>query len=162
MADYCCYGSVVSCWYAGQPAMSAMGMRINSITTTGDAEDNSAMIVRFPSVYAVLEGTWTTINHTFKSPIVYGTKGAIVGDYKTGQVTVYHEDGAVEEIMNDPLPPALRNVACGYVEYRKTGNLHFTALPEFNLQALAVLDAGLRSSETGKMELVNNHHWQIG
>lgn len=162
MADYCCYGSVVSCWYAGQPAVSAIGMRINSITTTGDAEDNSAMIVRFPSVYAVLEGTWTTINHTFKSPIVYGTKGAIVADYKTGQVILYGEDATVEEIANDPLPQALKDVACGYVEHRKSGSLHYTALPEFNLRALAVLDAGIRSSESGKMELVNNPHWQIG
>ena len=38
------------------------------------------MFVRFPSKYAVLEGTWTTTDHTFKSPIVYGTAGAIVGD----------------------------------------------------------------------------------
>lgn len=162
MADYCCYGSVVSCWYAGQAPVCAMGLRINSITLGGDAEDNSVMIVRFPSVYAVLEGTWTTINHTFKSPIVYGSKGAIVGDYKTGQVVIYHEDGTPEEIINDPMPESLKDVACAYVEYRKTGNLHFTALPEFNLQALAVLDAGLRSAESGKMELVNNLHWQIG
>lgn len=162
MADYCCYGSVVSCWYAGQSAVSASGMCINSITTTGDAEDNSAMFVRFPSVYAVIEGTWTTMDHTFKSPIVYGTKGALVGDYKTGKVVLYQEDSSVVEILNDPLPEALKDVACGYVEHRKHGNLHFTALPEFNLQALAVLDAGLRSSRSGKMEMVSNPHWQIG
>lgn len=162
MADYCCYGSVVSCWYAGEDAVAAMGMRVNSMTTTGDAEDNSAMFVRFPSVYAVIEGTWTTINHTFKSPIVYGTKGAIVGDYKTGEVTVYHEDGTVEKIENDPLPEELRDVACGYVAYRKTGKIHFTALPEFNLKALAILDAGIRSADSGKVELVSNPHWQIG
>lgn len=162
MADYCCYGSVLSCWYAGEPAIAAMGMRVNSMTLMGDAEDNSAMFVRFPSKYAVLEGTWTTVDHTFKSPIVYGTKGAIVGDYKTGKVAVYHEDHSVEEIVNDPLPPQLRDVACGYVHYMETGDIHFTALPEFNLKALAVLDAGIRSAGTGKMELVNNEHWQIG
>lgn len=162
MADYCCYGSILSCWYAGEPAISAMGMRVNSMTLMGDAEDNSAMLVRFPSVYAVVEGTWTTVNHTFKSPIVYGTKGAIVGDYKTGNVVIYHEDNTIEEIQNDPLPAQLKDVACGYVHYMKTGDMHFTALPEFNLQALAVLDAGLRSASSGKMELVNNIHWQIG
>ncbi len=162
MADYCCYGSVLSCWYAGEPAVSAMGMRVNSMTLMGDAEDNSAMFVRFPSVYAVLEGTWTTLDHTFKTPIVYGTKGAIVGDYKTGKVLLYHEDHSVEEIVNDPLPAELKDVACGYAHYMETGELHFTALPEFNLQALAVLNAGLRSADSGKTELVNNIHWQIG
>lgn len=53
-------------------------------------------------------------------------------------------------------------MACGYVHYMETGDIHFTALPEFNLKALAVLDAGIRSAGTGKMELVNNEHWQIG
>lgn len=162
MADYCCYGSVLSCWYAGQQAVAATGMRVNSMTLMGDAEDNSAMFVRFPSVYAVIEGTWTTVNHTFKTPIVYGTKGAIVGDYKTGKVVVYHEDNTVEEIVNDALPTELKDVACGYVHYRETGDLHFTALPEFNLNALAVLDAGIRSADSGKTELVNSVHWRIG
>lgn len=74
MADYCCYGSIVSYWMAGKPAVAAMGMRVNSIHALADAEDNAAMIVRYPDCYAVLEGTWTTYNHTFKSPIVYGPR----------------------------------------------------------------------------------------
>lgn len=68
MADYCCYGSVLSCWYAGEPAIAAMGMRVNSMTLMGDAEDNSAMFVRFPSKYAVLEGTWTTVDPHLQIP----------------------------------------------------------------------------------------------
>ena len=28
--------------------------------------------------------------------------------------------------------------------------------------AIAILDAGMRSADSGKMELVNNLHWQIG
>lgn len=163
MADYCCYGSVLGAWYAGEDATAASGMRLNSLTLMGDAEDNSAMFVRFPSCYAVLEGTWTTVNHTFKSPIVYGEHGAIVGDYKTGKVLLYHEDNTVEEIENTPLPPQLRDVASAYVHHRDTGeSLHFTALPEFNLKALAILDAGLRSADSGRVELVGNIHWQIG
>ena len=163
MADYCCYGSVVSYWMAGKPAVAAMGMRVNSIHALADAEDNAAMIVRYPDCYAVLEGTWTTYNHTFKSPIVYGTKGALVGDYKTGKVQFYHTDGTVEDIENDPLPEELKDVACAYVHHMDTDEpIHYTAQPEFNLDAMAILDAGIRSSDSGKIELVNNLHWQIG
>lgn len=163
MADYCCYGSVLSYWYAGEAAVAATGMRINSITLMGDAEDNAAMIVRFPNCYAVVEGTWTTYQHTFESPIVYGTKGAIVGDYKTGRVRFFDTDGAVQEVVNNPLPPQLKNVAAAYVHHRDTGEpLHYTLQPEFNLNALAILDAGVRSANSGKTELVNNLHWQIG
>lgn len=163
MADYCCYGSIVSYWMAGKPAVAAMGMRVNSIHALADAEDNAAMIVRYPDCYAVLEGTWTTYNHTFKSPIVYGTKGALVCDYKTGKVQFYHTDGTVEDIENDPLPEELKDVACAYVHHMDTDKpIHYTAQPEFNLDAMAILDAGIRSSDSGKIELVNNLHWQIG
>lgn len=163
MADYCCYGAVLSAWYAGEAATLACGLRINSMTMLGDAEDNSAMLVRFPHCYAVLEGTWTTVDHTFKSPIVYGEHGAIVGDYKTGKVLLYREDHTVVEVENEPLPDALSDVASAYAHCRDTGEpLHFTALPAFNLEALAILDAGLRSADSGKMEPVQNLHWQIG
>lgn len=163
MADYCCYGSILAYWYAGVPGVAATGMRINSITNMGDAEDNSAMIVRFPGCYAVLEGTWTTYSHTFRSPIVYGTEGAIVGDYKTGSVQFYHTDGTVEDIDNDPLPPELADVSAAFVHYMDTEEpLHPTSQAEFNLDALAILDAGIRSSDSGKVELVNNINWQIG
>ena len=159
MAYYCCYGSIVSYWMAGKPAVAAMGMRVNSIHALADAEDNAAMIVRYPDCYAVLEGTWTT----YKSPIVYGTKGALVGDYKTGKVQFYHTDGTVEDIENDPLPEELKDVACAYVHHMDTDKpIHYTAQPEFNLDAMAILDAGIRSSDSGKIELVNNLHWQIG
>ena len=163
MADYCCYGSIVSCWMAGKSAVAAMGMRINSIHALADAEDNAAMLVRFPDCYAVLEGTWTTYNHTFKSPIVYGTKGALVGDYKTGKVQFYRTDGTVEDIENDVLPEHLKDIACAYVHHMDTGEpTPYTTRPEFNLDAMAVLDAGIRSAGSGKMEPVNNCHWQIG
>jgi predicted dehydrogenase len=163
MSDYCCYGGVLSYWYAGKPAVAAMGMRINSITTMGDAEDNAAMFVRYPDCYAVLEATWTTYDHTFKSPIVYGTKGAIVGDYKTGKVQFHGADGCVNDIPNDPLPEELKDVSTAYVHHMDTGKpLHLTSQIEFNLNALAILDAGIRSANSNKMEIVNNINWQIG
>lgn len=161
MADYCCYGSILAYWFAGEPAVAASGMRMNSITIMGDAEDNAAMMVRFRHCYAVLEGTWTTYQHTFHSPILYGTEGAIVGDYKTGKVQIYHTDGTVEDVKNDPLE--IPDIAAAYVHFMDTGEpMHITAQAEFNLDALALLDAGIRSSDSGKTELVNNIHWSIG
>lgn len=163
MADYCCYGSILAYWFAGCNAVAVNGMRINSITTMGDAEDNAAMMVRFPNCYALLEGTWTTYNHTFKSPIVYCTKGEIVGDYKSDKVIFYNTEGGIEEIPNEPLPKKLIDISEAYVHHMDTSEpLHCTTRPEFNLDALALLDAGIRSSDSGKTELVDNIHWRIG
>jgi len=163
MADYCCYGGILAYWFVGESAVAATGMRVNSITTMGDAEDNAAMFVRFRNCYAVVEGTWTTYNHTFKSPIVYGTKGAIVGDYKTGEVVVYNTDGTIDKIENDSLPEGRADVAEQYVWHKDTEEpLHPTSRVGFNIEALALLDAATRSCESGKTELVDNIHWHIG
>ena len=40
--------------------------------------------------------------------------------------------------------------------------LHPTLGLLFNLQAMAILDAGIRSAASGKMEMVNNETWCLG
>ena len=61
------------------------------------------------------------------------------------------------------MPEELKNIACAYVHHMDTGEqVHYTASLEFNLNAMAILDAGVNSADSGKMELVNNIHWQIG
>jgi len=32
----------------------------------------------------------------------------------------------------------------------------------FNLKAMAILDAGVRSASSGKLELIDNSTWRIG
>lgn len=163
MSDYCCYGGVIAYWFAQQEAQAVTGMRINSTHTLANAEDNAAMIVRFPNCHAVLEGTWTTYQHTFKSPIIYGTKGAIVADYKTNKVQLYNEFDEVKDVENIVLPDSLKDVSWAFVHYMDgTAPLHITMTPDFNLGALSILDAGIRSADSGKTELCNNIHWTIG
>ncbi|MCL2162836.1 MAG: Gfo/Idh/MocA family oxidoreductase [Oscillospiraceae bacterium] len=163
MVDYCCYGSLIARWFVGAPAVAAMGMRINSKMALGDAEDNAIMMVRFPDMYAVIEGTWTTQHHTFQSPIIYGDMGSLVASYSTGEVTLYRADGQREDIRNDELPPNMQDVTTAYVHYMDTGEpLHELLCAKQNLDVHAMLDAGIRSASSNKVELVNNTHWQIG
>lgn len=163
MLDYCCYGCLLSCWFTGKHPTGAMGMRLNTATPAGDAEDNAALLLRFDDCYAVLQGSWTTYGHTFHSPILYGEKGNIVCDYKTGQVQICGADGILRDVAADPLPPELTSIAAAYAHHKKTGApLHQTLTAAFNLEVMAALDAGLRSADSGKFELVQNPHWQIG
>ncbi len=164
MRDYCCYGAMLDRWFTGNRAQAVMGMRINADTLEGDAEDNAAMLVRFENAFAVNEATWTTHDHMFKNPVIYGTQGAIVCDYKTGKVEIsLRGESERREVPTDPAPECLRDIACAYVHHRETGEpLHLTLQPEFNLDCLAILDAGLRSADSGHIELVRNACWQIG
>ena len=151
-------------WFTGRRAQAVMAMRINADTLSGNAEDNAAMLVRFEDCYAVNEATWTTHDHMFRNPIIYGTEGALICDYKTGQVEISRRNQpAHQEIPTDPAEEALRDIACAYVHHRETGEpLHKTLQPEFNLDCLAILDAGLRSAASGKLEMVQNPFWNIG
>jgi predicted dehydrogenase len=163
MLDYCCYGAMVSRWYVGEPALAATGIRANLDSEWGDAEDNAAMIVAFPRAMALLEASWTTLDHGVPSgPIVYGTKGTLVRQSQD-QVRLEQGHGQTRIIDAEPLPADRDTVAAEFIHHLSTGEpLHPTLEMEFNLQAMAILDAGVRSARTGRTEVVHTPALQIG
>jgi predicted dehydrogenase len=166
MLDYCCYGALVSRWYVGEQAIAAMGMRANLDSQWGDGDDNAAMIVRFPAAMALLEGSWTTWDHGVPTgPIVYGTTGTLVVESRDGKQIVRLERGHGQTTIYepDPLPEGRSNVAEEFIHHLATGEpLHPTLDPALNLEVMAILDAGVRSAVSGKVELVDNAAWCIG
>ncbi|MCL4863738.1 MAG: Gfo/Idh/MocA family oxidoreductase [Caldilineaceae bacterium] len=166
MVDYCCYGAKISRWFVGEPATSALGLRANLDSHWGDAEDNAVILVRFPSALALLEGSWTTIDHGVSpGPIVYGVTGTLVVESKQNPPVVRIErgHGDTQIITPDPLPQGRHDIAHEVIHHLETGDpLHPTLEVAFNVEAQAILDAGLRSAASQKMELINNATWQIG
>ena len=166
MLDFCCYGAMVSRWYIGEPAVAAMGMKANLNSQWGDAEDNGTIIVRFPAAMGLLEGTWSTWHHGVSGgPIIYGETGTLVVDSKAGRPVVRLERGGGESTIYDadPLPEGREQVPGEFIYHLETGEpLHPTLEMMFNLEIMAILDAGVRSASNGKLEMVNNTIWQIG
>lgn len=164
MLDYCCYGSKIARWYIGEQAIAAVGIKANLDSQWGDAEDNAVMVVQFPSAIALFEGSWTTLSHGVSGgPIVFGTTGTIVSDYHESGVRVERGHGQVTHYEGEPLPPGRENVAEEFIHHLETGEpIHTTLDMMFNLEAMAILDAGLRSAAIGKLEVVQNSTWRIG
>lgn len=166
LLDYCCYGAMVSYWYIGEPGVAAVGMKANLNSEWGDANDNAALIVRFPRAMALLEGSWTTWDHGVPTgPIVYGQTGTLVVETVEGKQRVRLERGHGQTTIYepDPLPEGRHDVAHEYIHHLETGELvHITLDLDFNLYAMAILDAGARAAASGKLELVNNETWCIG
>jgi len=166
MLDFCCYGAMVSYWYVGEKATAAMGMKANLNSHWGDAEDNGIIVVRFPSAMALLEATWTTFDHGVPTgPIVYGTTGTLVVDSKDGRSVVRLERGhgntTIYEV--EPLPEGRQDVAQEYLHHLDTGEpLHPSLGLWFNVDVMAILDAGVRSAASAKLETVDNATWRIG
>ena len=168
MLDYCCYGSLVARWLVGESATVVMGMRANLNSKWGDAEDNAAMIIRFPQAMALCEASWTTLDHGVSpGPIVYGTEGTLAVDKESAdqaaQVRVERGAGRTEYHACGPLPPDRMDIAQEFIHRLETGDpLHQTLDLDFNLEVMAILDAGLRSAESGRMETVDTDAWRLG
>jgi len=176
LLDYCCYGACLARWYVGEPAVSAYGTRANLTSHYGDADDNAVITVRFRRALAILEGSWTTwATGVPTGPIIYGTRGTIVvgtgpvKDYAEMPPTVAmvyttrhgHEPDAIYE--GDALPEGRATLAEEMVHHLETGDpLHPTLEMYQNLDAVAILDAGIRSAASGRLEHVRNRTWCIG
>jgi len=166
MLDYCCYGAMFSYWAIGEKAISAVGLRANLNSPFGDADDNGAMLVRFPTALGLFEGSWTTWDHGVPyGPIIYGQSGVLVIESRDGKRVVREEHGGGQTTLHptDPLPEGRDTIASEYVHHLDTGEpVHPTLEMGFNLEAMAILDAGLRSARSGKLETVESASWCIG
>jgi len=168
MVDLCCYGALYSCWFTGERATAAMGLKANLDSQWADAEDNGVIVARFPQSIAVARGSWTTIGKSYLSAgpvVVYGTKGILRFDIYTEKPVVRVECPGQTEVeihQPDPLPAHRANTALEFLNHLETGEpLHETLTPEFNLKVIGILDAGVRSAATGKLEPVNDQAWCV-
>ncbi|MEI8219519.1 MAG: hypothetical protein RL022_2389 [Chloroflexota bacterium] len=167
LLDYCCYGACLSRWFIGEPAVAANGMLANFRSHYGDADDNAVITVRFPHAIAILEATWTCLDHGVPTgPIIYGSTGTLVVDRAGGRQVLLLKRGRGSEPVEvelDHLPQGRETLGQEVMHHITTGEaLHETLQMGFNLQAQAILDAGQRSAHSGKLELVNNGTWTIG
>jgi predicted dehydrogenase len=167
LLDYCSYGASLACWLIGEPAVAAMGMKANFASSYGDADDNAIITVRFPKALAILEASWTTWNPGgVPSLVVYGTRGTLASGAKEMQVFTsrsFYAGGPDWVTEGDPLPEGRATLGEEVIHHLETGEpLHPTLQVGHNLEAMAILDAGIRSAASGKMELVNTPAWCVG
>ena len=163
--DFCGYGAMIARWFLGRPAQAALGMRANLNSPWGDADDNGVLVVRFPSALARFEASWTTADHGVGGgPVVYGAEGTLVLEEGEGRVSLtLCRGGRREACPLPPLPPGRHDLAHEVVHHLETGEpLHPTLDLPVNLDAMAILDAGLRSADSGKLEPVDDAVWCVG
>jgi len=166
MLDYCGYGAYLSRWYLGEGAEAAFGMKANLRSHYASSEDNAAVLVRFPRAMAILEATWSCLDHGAPWLLVYGDTGTLaVYPFDPRQlVTITRGPGTEpQEVEAEPLPVGRENIAGEIIHHLDTGEpVHETLQPGFNLEAMAILDAGIRSAASGKLELVDDVTWRAG
>ncbi len=155
--DFCSYGAVIARWLIGETATDVMGMRMNLNSPWAEADDNGVITARFPKAVGVFQGSWTTLYPgEWGNPVVYGTEGTIVVDEWGSAPGVYVWRGQEKhEEFYKPDSSSLEypDIAHAFIHSLDTGApLHETLDPVFNLDAMAIVDAGIRSAESGKLE----------
>ncbi len=160
LLDYCCYGACLSRWYNNAQASSVSAVAENLNSPYGDANDNAILTVKFPGSVAILEATWTTVDHLVPNgPILYGTTGSMIverqGDVRG--VRIVQEKGEPARVIpGDPLPAGRETLGREFIHHLTTGEpLHETLQVGFNLEAMAILDAGINSAASGRREAVH-------
>ena len=157
--DYAGYGCVLSTWINnGKIPRRVSGFKKNFFLPFSDVEDYSVFTLEYDRGVSVIEGSWSTMNNgeIATGPVVYGTEGVIVGDRFDPQVKVYKD---LKPYQPSPKPTQVfdtknseENIAANVLNHIENGAPLFEMLtPDFNLRAMAALDAGIRSCETGQI-----------
>jgi len=165
LLDYCCYGACLSRWFFGEKSVAAYGMTANFNSPYGNVEDYATITVRFPQGVAILEGSWTTRNTGIPNgPILYGLEGTMVVDRNEVRVYKTRQEAEPDAVYTpDPLPAGRTTLGEEVLHHFDTGEpLHPTLEFWHNFEAMQILDAGIRSAESHKLELCRDQIWTIG
>jgi predicted dehydrogenase len=119
LADFACYGAVMSAYLLGEP-LQVVGARGNLTKDYPISDDNAVLIARYPKAIAVIEATWSQIGTDgAPNPIVYGTEataGVIDGKLRI------HRRGAEPTLETPPpLPEGARNAPEYFLNCLRTG-----------------------------------------
>ncbi|MGN0180026.1 MAG: Gfo/Idh/MocA family protein [Monoglobaceae bacterium] len=160
--DYAGYGCVLSTWFMNeQLPLKVSGVKKNFFLPFADTEDYSTFTIEYENAVSIIEGSWATISNgeIATGPVIYGTEGVIVADRFDPQVKVYKE---LAPYVPSPAPtevydtePMSVNIADSFINYLEKGTpLHRMVTVDFNIRAMAVLDAGIRACDSGNSEAV--------
>lgn len=164
LLDFCCYGCMYSNWITQSEARTVTAVSGNLATDFANICDNAVSLVQYENTLAVLEGTWTTPSYAIPAGPTLFCKDGVISCEKAadGTVTVHARDIYGKEL---PLPPFtypahLKNIATEYANHVKTGApVHETLQFQFNLSTMAILDAAVRSAQSGQTATVQNSVW---
>lgn len=160
--DYAGYGCVLSTWFMdGRLPLKVSGVTKNFFLPFSDVEDYSTFTMEYENAVSIIEGSWSTMNNgeIATGPVIYGTEGVIVADRFNTVVKVYKD---LKPYVPSPEPTktfdagtVVNNVSLNFMNHIENGApLHELVTPDFNIRAMAVLDAGIRSAKSGNCEIV--------
>lgn len=157
--DIGCYGCLFNTWARDDDdlplAVSASEGNYN--TPYMDAPDNVAAIVEYKNSLGVYEGTWTTPQISLPTGPIYNCTNGVLYCTPEREIKAINIYGEEIELPEYEIPEHISNIADHYA-YCKRNNLPLikTVTLDYNIRVMALLDASVKSAESGKKEQVCN------
>lgn len=159
--DIACYGCYFSSWIMGDNAREVVAMGDNLATPFGDTADNFGAVIGYEGKMSVIEGTWTTPRAVIPSgPMVICDNGVVAcvgGAENAPDVKAYDIYGQEVSLEGVTLPQNYKNMPYMYARHVLFGEEVFEMLTlDKNVKVMALLDACIKSNESGKREKVSD------
>lgn len=157
--DIGCYGCFFSTWARKDDDfplfVSASAGNYN--TPYMDAPDNVAGIIEYKNSFGVYEGTWTAPQASLPSGPIYNCTEGVIYCTSNKEIKAMNIYGDEIKLPEYEIPEHILNIADHYA-YCKCNNLPFikTVTLDYNIRVMALLDASIKSAESGKKEQVCN------
>lgn len=158
--DICCYGCLFSKWLLGDGEKSVIACGENLNTPFGDTEDNFAAVIKYDGKMSVIEGTWTTPRAVIPSgPMLMCTDGVIMctgGAESSPGVKAFDMYGNEVSIPEITFDDKFKNMPWHLALTEKNNEKILDILTlDTNIEIMAMLDAVIKSSDSGKEETIN-------
>lgn len=156
--DIGCYGCFFNEWVRDEDdkPISVMAFAGNYNTPYMNSADNMAGIIEYQDSYGVVEGSWTVPQASLPTgPIYCCTDGVLYCD-EAKNVVAMNLYGEKIELPEYEIPQHIANLPDHYAFCKKTGApLIKTVTLDFNIRLMRLIDAALKSSESGKKEYIH-------
>lgn len=125
LIDYACYGALYTRWLMkGQPdGVMAVGGRY--MKTNIEAEDNAALLLRYPKAFSIVQASWTEFASdsawkAYPGPrlVIYGSEGSIVWNHSQDEtITLVSADYTEGKIIRPSPSPKEMESPPEYLAY---------------------------------------------
>jgi predicted dehydrogenase len=148
LLDFSCYGAVWLRWYLGMPS-TVYAVTTHTRPDKYKTNTNATVLATFPdNRVGIIEGSWD-LPRSFQDIEVFGNKASLY--MSRGRIDETAGYGGRKEIPPGTLAEDRRDPV-SYFIHRMRDNQPIEGMvsPEFNVDAMEIVEAARRSAETGK------------
>ncbi|HZS06012.1 MAG TPA: Gfo/Idh/MocA family oxidoreductase [Blastocatellia bacterium] len=147
LVDFVGYGAVWCRWYLGMPK-SVYAITTHTRPDVYHTNTNATVILQYAdNGVGIIEGSWD-LPRSFQDVEVFGNKGSV---YMARNKIEAQAGRERKEVAIAPLAEDRRDPVAYFIQrIRSNQPLDGMVSPEFNLDAMAIVEAARRSAETGK------------